>query len=338
MGIATIGRRSVPAIELTRRPKLIGFGSGARTGFNEHSPTSMLMGPDRFDVKPYGPSLTIPTRAAFPPNQLHPGRHRSPRGRPPRSSAAREAGLVRTPGVLCHREHILTPWRSAMSADQPATEPGRLSSTASPTRGRSAEWSAATLKTIGAIAIIFPVIWAAYTYYHQEVQQRRQDFLQAYDIVHGNLGKEIAESIDKAISPIYNSTDDKLAKARQSADEAATPADKAPAIANIQNWLIQNILVKDKDPSHDHQIQNYQQALRNLIFLYRYAKTDACTALVVVYRFRETAYLFWYYFPGSYDFDGSAVATSPEPDQAHELVDLNWLRSQQDQCTLNPRV
>jgi hypothetical protein len=225
-----------------------------------------------------------------------------------------------------------------MSADQPATASGQLSSTANPKKGRSAEWSAATLKTIGAIAVIFPVIWAAYTYYHQGVQQRRQDFLQAYDIVHGNLGKEIADSVDKAISPIYNSTDDKLAKARQSADEAATQADKASATASVQNWLIHNILVKDKNPLHDQQIQNYQQALRNLIFLYRYAQTDACTALVVLYRFRETAYLFWYYFPGSYDFGGSDVTVSPEPDQAHELADLNWLRTQQDQCTLNPRV
>src|SRR6266516_3806905 len=178
-----------------------------------------------------------------------------------------------------------------MAADQPATTP-------SATRGRSAELSAAILKTIGAIALIFPAIWAAYTYYHQEVQQRRQDFLQAYDIVHGNLGKEIAESVDKAISPIYNNNDDQLAKARQTSDEATTQNDKSSAVTIIQNWLIRNVLVKDKNPLHDQQIQNYQQALRNLIFLHRYAKTDACTALVVLYRFREAAYLFWYYFPG----------------------------------------
>jgi hypothetical protein len=171
----------------------------------------------------------------------------------------------------------------------------------------------------------FPVIWAAYTYYHQQAQQRSQDFLQAYDIVHGNLGKEIADSINIAIAPIYNSADAGLAKARQDVDEATTQVDKTPGITIIQNWLIHNILVKDKNPLHDKQIQNYQQALRNLIFLYQYTKTDACTALVVLYRFRETAYLFWYYYPGSYDFDGSAVTASPEPDQAHQLVDLNWI-------------
>src|SRR5271166_1195162 len=103
-----------------------------------------------------------------------------------------------------------------MSADQTAGAPGQPSSTPSPAMGRSAEWSAALLKTIGAIAVIFPIIWAAYTYYHQEVQQRRQDFLQAYDTVHGNLGQEIKKSIDNAITSIYKSVDEKLAKARLS--------------------------------------------------------------------------------------------------------------------------
>jgi hypothetical protein len=107
------------------------------------------------------------------------------------------------------------------------------------------------------------------------------------------LGKEITDSIDKAIAPIYNSSDDKLAKARFRADTAATQAEKAAAIVDIQHWLVKNILLKDKIPLHDHQIQNYQQALRNLIFLYDYAETDPCTALVMLYRFREYAYLFW---------------------------------------------
>ena len=200
------------------------------------------------------------------------------------------------------------------------------------------EWAATILKVFGAIAIIFPIVWAAYTYYHQEIQQRRQDFLRAYDIVHGTLGKEITDSIDKAIAPVYNSTDDKLAKARFRADTAATQAEKAMAIADIQHWLLKNILVKDKIAVHDRQIQNYQQALRNLIFLYDYAKTDPCTALVVAYRFREYAYLFWYYYPGSYNFDGPQVVASSDPDAARQLSDAIWLAAQQDQCSLEPRI
>jgi hypothetical protein len=224
-----------------------------------------------------------------------------------------------------------------MSEDQTSEAPGQPSSTSQSGK----EWGAALLKIFGAIAIIFPIVWAAYTYYHQEFQQRRQDFLRAYDVVHGTLGKGITDSIDEAIRPIYNSSDDKLAKARQSADVAAAQADKgaeAAAIAEIQQWLTSNTFVKDKTPQHDRQIQNYQQALRNLIFLYQYAKTDPCTALVVLYRFRESAYLFWYYYPGSYNFDGPKVTASPEPDPAHQLVDLNWLRTQQDQCTLEPLI
>jgi hypothetical protein len=226
-----------------------------------------------------------------------------------------------------------------MSADQTAGASGQPPSTSTPAMGRSAEWSAVLLKVIGAIAVIFPIIWAAFTYYHQQVQQRRQDFLQAYDIVHGNLGQEIERSIDQAIAPIYKSPDDKLAKARLSVDgPATTQADRTAANAFIQNWIVGNILVKGIDPTHDHQIQNYQQALRNLIFLYQYAKTDECTALVVLYKFRETAYSFWYYYPGSYNFDGSKVTASPDWDEAHTLVDLKWLATQEDQCTLKPRV
>jgi hypothetical protein len=70
----------------------------------------------------------------------------------------------------------------------------------------------------GVVAIVVPVVsiaWAAYTYHEQVIQQRKQDYLRAYDIVHGNLGKGIAESIDAAIKSIYNSRDDKLAKERQ---------------------------------------------------------------------------------------------------------------------------
>jgi hypothetical protein len=214
----------------------------------------------------------------------------------------------------------------AMSSDQTIKTPGQSSSTSQSGK----EWGAAVLKILGAIAIIFPIAWAAYTYYHQEFQQRRQDFLRAYDIVHGTLGKGITDSIDEAIKPIYNSSDDKLAKARQSADVAKVQAGEsaeAAAIADIQQWLINNIFVEDKNPLHDRQIQNYQQALRNLIFLYQYAKTDPCTALVVLYRFRENAYLFWYYYPGSYNFDRSKVTASPEPDPAHQLVEEKWLEN-----------
>jgi hypothetical protein len=194
------------------------------------------------------------------------------------------------------------------------------------------------LKTVGAMAAIFPILWAAYTYYHQGYQQRRQDFLRAYDIVHGNLGTGITDSINAAIKPIYNSTDDKFAKARLHADEATTPAEKAAAIVDIQHWIVENILVKDKNPIHDRQIQDYQQALRNLVFLYEYAKTDECTALVVAYRFREIAYIFWYYYPGSYNFEKSSVTASMKPDPAHDLVDQNWLSTQQDGCTLEARI
>ena len=97
-----------------------------------------------------------------------------------------------------------------MSADHTGGASGQPSPTSRPAK----ELGATLLKMIGAIAIIFPILWAAYTYYHQEIEQRRQDFLRAYDIVHGTLGKGITDSIDKAIKPIYDSSDDKLAKAR----------------------------------------------------------------------------------------------------------------------------
>ena len=203
------------------------------------------------------------------------------------------------------------------------------------------KWSDVVLKISGTIAVIVPVasiVWAAYTYYQQSFQQRRQDFLGAYNIVHGPLGKGIEDSIDDATKPIYNSADVKLAKQREIVDEAGDDQSNKGAIAAnefVQRWITTNILVKDK--KHDRNIQNYNQALSNLQFLYRYAKTDPCTATVVLSRFHETAYLFWYYYPGSYDFDGSNVTFKPQADQAHKLVDKNWPQDQQYRCTLEPR-
>ena len=92
---------------------------------------------------------------------------------------------------------------------------------------------------------MFPIVWAAFTYYHQQIQQRRQDFLRAYDIVHGDLGKGITNSIDKAIKPLYDSPDVELAAARQRADVAATPADRAAALAEIQTGLVNNRCCRD---------------------------------------------------------------------------------------------
>jgi hypothetical protein len=203
------------------------------------------------------------------------------------------------------------------------------------------KWWDMPLKIFGAIAVSVPIIsivLALYTYYHQAIQQRKVDFLHAYDIVHGTLGKDIEQSIDDAIKPIYNSSDDRFWKARQRADEAGKKTDKeAAAIADIQQWITTNILVNDKNPQHDQQLQNYKKALSNLTFLYRYARTDPCTAFVVLSRFQGNAFRFWYYYPRSYIW-GPKVTALPERMQENQLADPDWLEAQKDQCALEPRV
>lgn len=200
------------------------------------------------------------------------------------------------------------------------------------------DWGAFLVKSGGAIALIFPIIWAVVTYSNQQREQRLQDFLQAYNLMHGDLGTSIADSIDKATAPIYLNEDDRFAKARLRADNASSPADEASAVSDMQAWILQQVLVKGKDPTHDAYIQNYQQALRNLIFLYQYAKADPCTGLVVLFRFRETAYVFWYYYPGSFNFARSTVkatvAPLPQEQEAQLIVNPNWAEAQRQGCRL----
>jgi hypothetical protein len=190
--------------------------------------------------------------------------------------------------------------------------------------------------SIAALGSALSLLWAAYTYSNQQAEQRRQDFLQAYGLVSGDLGQSVVNSVTAAIEPFYRQspiTDPAWNAARMCYDELGTvkvdpdclAGSENPAAARLrifstlQSWILAHVLVKDGH--HDGYIHNYQAAANDLRFLYQYATADPCNWVVVAFKFKKNAYDFWYYYPGSYDFSKPKIEPLPLSPESALLSD-----------------
>lgn len=189
---------------------------------------------------------------------------------------------------------------------------------------------ASTGLSLGAVASALSFFWAAYTYSDQQAQQRRQDFLAAYNLVSGDLGGVVVKDVQAAIGPFYANTpitDPQWTAARTCYDAIGTTkvdrtclidrsetaaAAKQRLFATMQTWVTTHVLVKGKDSLHDTYIHHYQYAENDIKFLYQYAQADPCNWAVVAFKFKKYAYDFWYYYPGSYEFSASQTQALPK--------------------------
>jgi hypothetical protein len=227
-----------------------------------------------------------------------------------------------------------------LAGDRPASaESGRKSA-----RTRLS-WASTGL-SLGAVASALSFLWAAYTYSNQQAEQRRQDFLAAYNLVSGDLGAVVIKDVQAAIGPFYADspiTDPQWTEARACYDAVETtngdrkcladPSETAAAAQQrlftaMQSWIATRVLVKGKDAQHDGYIHNYQYAANDLKFLYQYAQADPCNWTVVAFKFRKYAYDFWYYYPGSYSF--STASTQPSP--AEQETEIRSGKQEADQA------
>jgi hypothetical protein len=226
-------------------------------------------------------------------------------------------------------------------AEHPAADTVRRSAAAGFSHWVRGWWS------IAALGSALSLLWAAYTYSNQQAEQRRQDFLQAYSLVSGDLGQSVVKSLTDAISPFYRKapiTDAAWNAARGCYDDlAAVEIDRrclaggseTPAAArlrlfsSLQRWLLTHVLVKDGQ--HDDYIHKYLAAANDLRFLYQYARTDPCNWVVVAFKFKKNAYDFWYYYPGAYDFSGPKIAPLPPPAET-ALLSETIEKEQQRRC------
>jgi hypothetical protein len=193
-------------------------------------------------------------------------------------------------------------------------------------------------KALGATGGVFSLIWAAYTYSNQYTQQRRQDLLSAFDLVDGHLGAATTEKIQRAISPFYSITDQRWYDAVTSRNLALDTADAAAlskAIADMQSWITENVLVKDG--RHDNNLHLYQEALNTLNFILQYAQADPCNATVVGLKFHQNVFDFFYYYPGQFDLDQQKVRGLPSRDRAEDIADKNWLATRISKCSQEMR-
>ena len=220
------------------------------------------------------------------------------------------------------------------NVDDPA-EPGRATSEPAPgiwSRLSRIGWR--LVQSLGAAGGALSVIWAAYTYSNQSTQQRRQELLTAFDLVDGHLGTATAEKIQKAISPFYSIKDPRwydTVTRRDLALDGSDAAGLAKAIAEMQSWIIGNILVKDG--KHDDNLHSYQEALNTLNFALQYAQADPCNATVVGLKFHQNVFDFFYYYPGQFDLDRQPVKAIPGHDRAEEIADKIWLTTNIRNCS-----
>ena len=231
-----------------------------------------------------------------------------------------------------------------MSVEAPGTNPTRIADNPEPGRApsepTSGVWSRLSrvvwrlAQSLGATGGVLSIIWAAYTYSNQSTQQRRQDLLGAFDLVDGHLGAATTEKIQKAINPFYTIKDQRWYAAVARRDLALDTSDAtalSAAIAEMQSWITENILVKDG--KHDNNLHLYQEALNTLNFTLQYAQADPCNATVVGLKFHQNVFDFFYYYPGQFDLDQQQVKAVPGRDRAEEIADKNWLTTKINQCS-----
>lgn len=234
----------------------------------------------------------------------------------------------------------MTAEASGTNSDRTADDPGRV--TSEPTPGilsRIARMGWRVAQSLGAAGGALSLIWAAYTYSNQSTQQRRQELLAAFDLVDGHLGTATTEKIQRAISPFYSIKDprwyDAVARRDLALDGSDTEA-QSKAIAEIQNWIIDNILIKDG--KHDDNLHAYQEALNTLNFTLQYAAADPCNATVVGLKFHQNVFDFFYYYPGQFDLDQQPVKAIPGRDRAEKIADKIWLTTNIKKCSQELRA
>ena len=189
-------------------------------------------------------------------------------------------------------------------------------------------------RPLGAAGGALSLIWAAYTYSNQSTQQRRQELLAAFDLVDGHLGTATTERIQRAISPFYSIKDSRWYDAvarRNLALDGSDAAALSKAVAEMQSWITENILVKDA--KHDDNLHAYQEALNTLNFILQYAQADPCNATVVGLKFHQNVFDFFYYYPGQFDLDRQPVKAISDHDRAEEIADKNWLANNIRKCS-----
>jgi hypothetical protein len=225
----------------------------------------------------------------------------------------------------------------AAAPEHPASEETGRSAAGGFSRWVRHGWS------IAALGSALSLVWAAYTYSNQQAEQRRQDFLQAYSLVSGDLGQSVVKSVTDAISPFYRTppiTDAAWNAARACYDDVAdrrclvagsetAAAAESRIFATLQRWTLAHVLVKDG--KHDDYIHKYLVAANDLRFLYQYATADPCNWVVVAFKFKKNAYDFWYYYPGSYDFSGPKIEPLPPPAES-ALLSETLEKEQEKKC------
>jgi hypothetical protein len=198
------------------------------------------------------------------------------------------------------------------------------------------------LWSIAALSGAASIVWAAYTYAEQRAEQRRQDFLNAYNLVAGDLGKTVVDSIAAAIAPFYASppiTNKDWDTARTCRDhfsyDPCMPAgfkNKDAAEHQMQTWILANVL----DGKHDNYTHQYSYAVNGLQFLYQYAEADPCNWVVVVLKFKKNMSDFWYYYPGAlgaYDVSaGKLEAAAIGKEKPEELLREDTFTRKEWQC------
>jgi hypothetical protein len=182
--------------------------------------------------------------------------------------------------------------------------------------------------SISALGGAASVLWAAYTYSAQQAEQRRKDFLDAYNLVAGDLGSKILKDVSNAIDPFiklpatgwksaadcYQNLDSGKDDPRCLAEAKDPEEVKQKFLDDMQRWTLEHVLVNDKN------IHNYRYAENDLRFLYQYAKTDPCNWVVVTLKFQKNMDDFWYYYPGAYDFSSPEIKPLAKPEEAKILV------------------
>jgi hypothetical protein len=190
------------------------------------------------------------------------------------------------------------------------------------------------LKLIFGVGTLFTFFWGVYTYSVDQAQRSQQNLITAFDLIdtHIGEGKTLDQMVLDATAPISASTDDTWSTARTQAD-ISDGEKKATEIDKIKRWIVSNILVKGGGKEADKNIYNYQVARDVFDFLNRFANISPCNAEVVVFRFRKTAYTFFYYYPEKYSFSSSHA--EPENEDANgpqRLGNKDWGDNQANEC------
>jgi hypothetical protein len=112
--------------------------------------------------------------------------------------------------------------QAAPSLPQPINNPvtPRSGDTAARSTSAASSYVWFVLKPILGAGGVISVVGALYTYTAQQVEQRRQDFLQAFDLIDTHVGEKFITHVEHAIDPIVKTKDPGWLRPRAKADDA----------------------------------------------------------------------------------------------------------------------